>query len=139
MAEKDLKKLIEKALDMRNSSYAPYSHYRVGAALEAASGQIFTGCNVENSSYGAANCAERTAFFKAVSEGVHDFRRIVITGGADDGELQYASPCGICRQVMREFCDPATFEIILAKSTEDYKTYTLEQLLPESFGPENLL
>ncbi|ETP71606.1 cytidine deaminase, homotetrameric [Lachnospiraceae bacterium JC7] len=139
MAEKDLKKLIEKALDMRNSSYAPYSHYKVGAALEASDGQIFSGCNVENSSYGATNCAERTAFFKAVSEGVHDFRRIVITGGPDDGELQYATPCGICRQVMREFCNPESFEIILAKSTEDYRVYTLAQLLPESFGPENLL
>ncbi|WP_036611638.1 cytidine deaminase [Oribacterium sp. P6A1] len=139
MAEKDLKKLIEKALDMRNSSYAPYSHYKVGAALEASDGQIFSGCNIENSSYGAANCAERTAFFKAVSEGVHDFKRIVITGGPDDGELQYATPCGICRQVMREFCDPESFEIILAKSTGDYKIFTLAQLLPESFGPENLL
>ena len=94
---------------------------------------------MENSSYGAANCAERTAFFKAVSEGVKDFKRIVITGGLEGEPLQYASPCGICRQVMREFCDPDTFEIILARSTEDYKIYTLAQLLPESFGPENLL
>lgn len=139
MAEKDLKSLIEKALDMRNSSYVPYSHYRVGAALEASDGRFFSGCNIENSSYGASNCAERTAFFKAVSEGVHSFKRIVITGGPEEGELQYATPCGICRQVMREFCDPDNFEVILAKSTEDYKIYTLAQLLPESFGPENLL
>ncbi|SFG54247.1 cytidine deaminase [Oribacterium sp. WCC10] len=139
MADKDLKKLIEKALDMRELSYAPYSHYRVGAALESEDGQIFGGCNVENSSYGAANCAERTAFYKAVSEGISRFRRIVITGGTDNEELQYCSPCGICRQVMREFCDPKTFEIILARTPDDYRIYTLEQLLPESFGPENLL
>ena len=139
MTENDLKTLIEKALDMRNFSYAPYSKFKVGAALQSSDGRIFGGCNVENSSYGAANCAERTAFFKAVSEGVKDFKRIVITGGLEGEPLQYASPCGICRQVMREFCKPGTFEIILARSTEDYKIYTLAQLLPESFGPENLL
>lgn len=139
MADKELKKQIEKALYMRALSYVPYSHYRVGAALVSEDGQIFGGCNVENSSYGATNCAERTAFFKAVSEGVKNFKRIIIAGGPDDGELQYAYPCGICRQVMREFCNPETFEVIIAKSTEDYKSYTLAELLPESFGPENLL
>ncbi len=139
MKENYLDELIEKALSMRNFSYAPYSHYRVGAALLSRDGTIYGGCNVENSSYGAANCAERTAFFKAVSEGVTKFTHIVIAGGPDQGAIQYAFPCGICRQVMREFCDPETFLVTIAKSTEDYKTYTLAELLPESFGPENLL
>jgi cytidine deaminase len=139
MNETQIKELIKKALDMRKFSYTPYSHFNVGAALLSADDRIFTGCNIENASYTPTNCAERTAFFKAVSEGVHSFKRIVITGGPEEGELQYATPCGICRQVMREFCHPDSFEVILAKSTEDYKIYTLAQLLPESFGPENLL
>ncbi len=139
MKENYLDDLIEKALDMRNFSYTPYSHYKVGAALLSEEGDIYGGCNVENSTYGATNCAERTAFFKAVSEGVTKFKHIVITGGPEKGPLQYASPCGICRQVMREFCDPDTFLVTLARSKDDYKTFTLAQLLPESFGPENLL
>lgn len=135
----DLKSLIEKALDMRNYSYVPYSHFHVGVALLAKNGKVYGGCNIENASYGVSNCAERTALFHAVSEGVKEFDRIVITGGPEEGELQFCAPCGICRQALREFCDPKSFEIILAKSTEEYRTYTLEQLLPESFGPENLI
>ncbi len=134
----ELKSLVEKALEMRRFSYVPYSHFRVGAALKARNGRIYGGCNIENASYGASNCAERTAFFHAVSEGVLEFDCIVLTGGPEDGELQYCAPCGICRQVMEEFCDPKSFRIILAKSVEDYKVYTLEELLPEGFGPSNL-
>ena len=103
-----------------------------------ASGKIYRGCNIENSSFGATNCAERTAFFKAVSEGEKDFKKICIVGGpAGAMPVDFAYPCGICRQVMREFCKP-DFEIIVAKSVDDYKVFTLDELLPSSFGPENL-
>lgn len=132
------KSLIEKAMEATKRAYAPYSKYHVGAALLTADGQIFTGCNIENASFGATNCAERTAFFKAVSEGVTDFKTIAIVGGPAeaDGESpfsDYAYPCGICRQVMQEFCNP-DFLILVAKSVEDYKRYTLQELLPYGFG-----
>lgn len=136
--KKDLKGLITKALDMRRFSYVPYSHFHVGAALLAKNGRVYGGCNIENASYGASNCAERTALFQAVSEGVTEFDCIVITGGPEEGPLQYCAPCGICRQALEEFCDPESFRIILAKSPEDYRVYTLAQLLPEGFGPKNL-
>lgn len=111
----------------------------MGAALLAESGRIYQGCNIENASFGATNCAERTAFFKAVSEGEYEFSQIAIVGGAEDAEeLEYCAPCGVCRQVMMEFCDYSNFEIILAKNTNEYKVMTLEQLLPEGFGPANL-
>ena len=97
----DLKSLIEKALDMRNYSYVPYSHFHVGVALLAKNGKVYGGCNIENASYGVSNCAERTALFHAVSEGVKEFDRIVITGGPEEGELQFCAPCGICRQALR--------------------------------------
>ena len=132
-------KLCELAKEAMTHAYAPYSGFQVGAALLCADGTVYQGCNIENASYGVSNCAERTALFHAVSEGVKEFERIVITGGPEEGELQFCAPCGICRQALREFCDPKSFEIILAKSTEDYRSYTLEQLLPESFGPENLV
>lgn len=134
----DVRLLLKKAFDMRRYSYVPYSHFRVGAALLTKDGQIYGGCNVENASYGAANCAERTAFFKAVSDGHHEFEAIVICGGHEGEETDYCSPCGICRQVMREFCDPETFKIILAKNENEYKEYTLKELLPLGFGPEDL-
>lgn len=131
--------LVEKALEARNYAYAPYSKFKVGAALLCADGTIYKGCNVENASYPATNCAERTAIFHAVSEGQTEFEAIAIVGGhADAKEVAFCAPCGVCRQVMREFCDPKNFEIILAKSSSDYKVYTLEELLPMSFGPENL-
>lgn len=130
--------LIEKAIAASRIAYAPYSHYHVGAALLTADGEIYTGCNIENASFGATNCAERTAFFKAVSEGKRCFKAIAIVGESEYGEQSnqfsdYAYPCGICRQVMQEFCKP-DFEIIVAKSTEDYQKYTLAQLLPNGFG-----
>ena len=125
--------LIQKALDMLNFSYAPYSNFKVGAALLSKEGQIFGGCNVENAAYGPSNCAERTAIFKAVSEGVRDFSAICIVGGLNGVVSDYCPPCGVCRQVMREFCNP-DFKIILAKSISDYKIFTLGELLPESFS-----
>jgi cytidine deaminase len=138
MNETQIKELIKKALDMRNFSYTPYSHFNVGAALLSADDRIFTGCNIENASYTPTNCAERTAFFKAVSEGQYDFDAIAIVGGLEDAEeLDFCPPCGVCRQVMREFCK-SDFEIILAKDAENIKTYKLVDLLPEGFGPEFL-
>ena len=137
--QEGIKELIRKAIGARRKSYSPYSRYQVGAALLTADGQIVTGCNIENAAYGPSNCAERTAFFKAVSEGVRKFAAIAIVGSPEGEELtQYAYPCGVCRQVMREFCEPECFHIIVAKSEEDYRVMTLAELLPEGFGPENL-
>ena len=130
--------LIRTALRMRKMSYSPYSHYRVGAALLAADGTVYTGCNIENAAYGPSNCAERTAFFKAVSEGAREFTAIALCGGPAEEALQHCTPCGVCRQVMREFCDPETFLILCAKSGNEWTEYLLKDLLPESFGPENL-
>lgn len=134
--------LIEKAFAARKQAYAPYSRFAVGAALLTRNDKIYTGCNVENASFGATNCAERTAVFKAVSEGEKEFKAIAIVGGGADtpeGELlaDYAYPCGVCRQVLREFCDK-DLQILVAKSMKDYKEYTLEELLPFGFGGENL-
>lgn len=130
----EFQKLICKALEARQKAYAPYSGFMVGAALLCKDGRIFTGCNIENASYGATNCAERTAFFKAVSEGYRDFTAIAIAGGRRESQsLEYCAPCGICRQVMSEFCDPDAFLVILPRSEEDYKSYTLGQLLPLGF------
>lgn len=136
--KKQIETLIDTALEQRSLAYAPYSGYRVGAALLASDGKIYTGCNIENAAYTPTICAERTAFFKAVSEGVRDFEAICIAGGSGETPAGYSAPCGVCRQVMREFCDPQTFLIILATGREKYDMYTLEQLLPMSFGPENL-
>ncbi len=131
--------LIEMAMEARRLAYTPYSNFKVGAALLGKNGVVYKGCNVENASYPATNCAERTAFFNAVSDGQKEFDAIAIVGGSErTTELDYCAPCGICRQVMREFCDPKEFQVIVAKSIKDYKVFTLEELLPESFGPENL-
>lgn len=130
--------LFDKAKTMLNFSYAPYSHFHVGAALLTKDGKIYTGCNIENAAYGPSNCAERTAFFKAVSEGEREFQAICIVGGQDGILKEYAAPCGVCRQVMMEFCNPHTFQIILATSREQYEIFTLEELLPKGFGPDNL-
>lgn len=131
--------LIINALEARLKAYCPYSGYAVGAALLTKSGDIIKGCNVENASYGATNCAERTAVFKAVSEGCKEFEAIAIVGGKkDSNNLDMAYPCGVCRQVMREFANPKEFKVIVAKSITEYEEYTLEELLPHSFGPENL-
>lgn len=135
----EFEKIISEALRMRQYSYVPYSHFRVGAALLTEKGDIYTGCNIENAAYTPTNCAERTAFFKAVSEGEHSFTAIAIAGGAEDAEeLAYCSPCGVCRQVMMEFCDPETFQVILVKSENEYQIFTLQEILPLGFGPKNL-
>lgn len=139
LADKIIRTLITAAINARKLSYSPYSHYQVGAALLSEDGQVITGCNIENAAYTPTNCAERTAFFKAVSEGCRDFRAIAIVGSPEGDVLtQYAYPCGVCRQVMMEFCDPSDFQIIVAKSEDDYLVKTLRELLPEGFGPDNL-
>lgn len=134
-----VEKLIDTAIEQLKFSYTPYSNFKVGAALLAKNGEIYTGCNIENASYTPTNCAERTAFFKAVSEGVHDFQAICIVGGKDGQLTEYTAPCGVCRQVMMEFCDPKIFQIILAVDKEQYTIYTLEELMPLGFGPLNLV
>ena len=126
--------LCQKAIAMLDMAYVPYSHFPVGAALLCKDGTVFTGCNIENAAYGATICAERTAIFKAVSEGHRDFDTLVIAGRSDD----YCVPCGTCRQVMMEFCDPETFKIILAVDKEHYDIFTLKEILPLGFGPLNL-
>ena len=126
------------ALKARKSSYSPYSGFKVGAALLAASGKIYTGCNIENAAYTPTVCAERVAFFKAVSEGETDFIAIAIAGGANDEPDGECPPCGVCRQVMMEFCSPDTFKVLLAKTDTEYATLTLNELLPYGFGPGNL-
>ena len=171
--------LIALAMEARLRAYAPYSHYLVGAALRCADGTVFQGCNIENASYGASVCAERTALFTAIAQGKRNFDALALVSGPEkpgdcrnfeegDGEkkirprgadgsegektqprgtaasgsgealLPWPSPCGICRQVLREFVDPSAFHIILARSTEEFRVVTLEELLPESFGPEYL-
>ena len=132
------KELILEAIEARKNAYTPYSHFQVGAALEGAGGTVYRGCNIENAAYTPSNCAERTAFFKAVSEGERRFRRIAIVAGPEGEKLIHTAPCGVCRQVMMEFCDPDAFRILLATGPDDYRTYTLRQLLPEGFGPDNL-
>ena len=130
----DLKSLIEKALDMRNYSYVPYSHFHVGVALLAKNGKVYGGCNIENASYTPTNCAERTAVFKAVSEGEQKFSAIAIVCSGKNP----AAPCGVCRQVLREFCN-SDMPVVFADAKRNYIESTLGELLPHSFGPEDLL
>ncbi len=133
-----IEELIGIAVEMTKMSYSPYSNFKVGAALLAKNGQIYRGCNIENAGYTPANCAERTAFFKAVSEGVKEFTAIAVAGGKNGELTEITAPCGVCRQVMMEFCDPKTFQIIMATDKDNYKVMTLEELLPMGFGPANL-
>lgn len=135
----DKVQLIETALETLPKAYAPYSGFHVSAALLTKSGKVYTGFNIENAAYSATNCAERSAIFRAVNEGEREFEVIVICGGMHGEITDYCAPCGVCRQVMREFCSPESFKVILAKSIDDYKEFTLEQLLPMGFGPENLI
>jgi cytidine deaminase len=135
----DYQKIIKTALNMRSMSYVPYSNFAVGAGLQTTDGTVYGGCNIENASYTPTNCAERTAFFKAISEGKREFTAIAIAGGPKDSEpVDYCSPCGVCRQVMTEFCNPDTFEIVLVKSETEYQVFTLKELMPLGFGPGNL-
>ena len=128
------KELIKSAVEAKEYAYVPYSGFRVGAALLCQDGRIFTGCNIENAAYSPTICAERTAVAKAVSEGCRDFAAIAVTG--DNGD--YLTPCGVCRQVLAEFCDLETFQVILANSEEDYKVLKLGELLPGAFGKDSL-
>lgn len=145
------RQLIETAFLARRNAYTPYSHYKVGAALLCADGSIVTGCNIENAAFGPTICAERVAVFKAVSEkktgtAGRNLQAIVIVGGLETEDVteegqelsQYAFPCGVCRQVLREFVNPQEFTVITAKSIRNYHQMTLDELLPQSFGPDNL-
>jgi len=131
-------KMIDLAIEQLNFSYTPYSHFKVGAALLTKDGKLYGGCNIENAAYGPTNCAERTAFFKAVSEGERRFDAICIVGGKDGVLTEYAAPCGVCRQVMMEFCDPKTFRVILGTKDGAAVNRTLEEMLPLGFGPDDL-
>ena len=131
--------LIKSAIDSLDRSYAPYSHFNVAAAVLASSGKIYTGVNVENASYPAGICAERNAIFHAVACGEKEITAIAIIGGLNGQITDYCPPCGVCRQVMREFCDPEHMTVIIAKSTDEYKEMTLAELLPESFGPDSIV
>lgn len=130
----DYKSLIKEAIAAKEMAYVPYSHFRVGAALLTKDGKIYRGCNIENVAFTPTNCAERTAFFKAISEGEKEFAAIAVTGDADD----YLYPCGVCRQVMVEFCDLQEFKVVVANTEEDYKVYSLGELVPGVFDAEEL-
>lgn len=134
MHEKDIQNLIREAYEAQKHSYAPYSNFRVGAALLTAGGRIYRGCNIENAAYSPSNCAERTAFFKAVSEGEKHFTAIAVVGSKEE----YLTPCGVCRQVMQEFCNGKDFQIILVKNRNEYRTVLLNDLFPGAFSAEML-
>lgn len=136
--EFDRAKLIQAAIDNQVNSYAPYSNYNVSAAVLMDSGVVYTGVNVENASYPAGICAEQNAIAHAAARGERRIVAIAIVGGSNYEVNDYCAPCGICRQVMREFCDPKEMRVIFAKSPEDYREMSLEELLPESFGPDAL-
>ena len=135
-------RLVKEAFKARQGSYSPYSRFQVGAALMTADGQIFTGANIENASYGATICAERTAAVKAAFSGARSFVAIAVVGsqeGAGDEDMAYAYPCGICRQFLREFLPQEDDMLVLvAKSSDQYLETTLNTLLPQSFGPSDL-
>ena len=132
------KYLIEQAIEARSHAYTPYSHFQVGAALLTKQGKVYKGCNIENAAYTPSNCAERTAIFIAVSEGEREFAAIAIVGSMEgESNTLPTGPCGVCRQVMAEFCS-LDMPVIIAKSPADYITMTLGELLPLSFGPANL-
>lgn len=134
-----VRELIRSAMEARKKAYAPYSGYMVGAAVLTGDLRIYTGCNIENASYTPTICAERTAIFKAVSEGKRALKAVAVAGSPKGEEIsQYSYPCGVCRQVMREFGDPESLVVIVARGEQDYKLYRLSELLPESFGPDQL-
>ena len=131
MKNEEIRKLINIAIEAREKAYAPYSNFKVGAAVLTEKGNIYTGCNIENASYGLSICAERVAIFKAVSEGERNFKMLVVVADTD----QPVSPCGACRQVMIEFGD---YDVVLANLKGEFKIYKVSQLLPENFDKENL-
>ena len=129
--------MIDLAIQQLSYAYAPYSGFKVGAALLCEDGKIYSGCNIENAAYTPTNCAERTAFFKAVSEGERTFQAICIVGGKEGVLTDYTTPCGVCLQVMMEFCR-GDFEILLVSGEDSFEIHSLEELLPLGFGPANL-
>ena len=132
--------LILEAKKAREMSYAPYSHFKVGAALLTKDGKLYHGCNIENASYSPTNCAERTAFFKAVSEGEREFEKIAIVGGIEGTEAdELCAPCGVCRQVMMEFCDPESFQIILANGKDKHVQVSLKEMVPYGSSPKDAI
>ena len=132
------RELIDLAIEARKAAYTPHSNFKVGAALLSGNGEVYKGCNIESAAYTPTNCAERTAFFKAVSEGVTDFEAIAIVGGYDKEGLKFCPPCGVCRQVMMEFCKSDKFRVLLLDEKGEIKSYLLKELLPFGFGPKNL-
>lgn len=137
----DVKKLIEKAINSRNKAYTPYSKFKVGACLLTEDSNFYGGFNIECAAYSVSNCAERTAIFRAIYDGHTIFKAISVVGG-DENQTNHFSdfcpPCGVCRQLLREFCNPKIFKVVLAKSTNEFNIFTLDELLPNSFGPNNL-
>ena len=131
------KELVLKAQEAMNNSYSPYSQFKVGAALLTESGRVYAGCNIENVAFGPSICAERVAFFKAISEGEKNFSKIAVVGGKNGIISSATPPCGVCRQVMREFCSD-DFEILIVRENENYDKVLLKDLLPQSFKPEIL-
>jgi cytidine deaminase len=135
----DNETLLEQAIKARDTSYTPYSHFAVGAALLCDDGTVYTGGNIENAAFSPTVCAERVAFFKAVSEGKRSFKAIAVVGGGAGGQPDpLVAPCGVCRQVMMEFCKAESFEVILGDGDGKAKSYKLSEILPLGFGPENL-
>lgn len=131
--------LLEEAKKARLQSYCPYSGFAVGAALQTKDGKVYHGCNIENAGYTPSNCGERTAFFKAVYDGYREFEKIAVVGAPKGQEpVEMTAPCGVCRQIMMEFCDPKTFKIIMPDGIDNIKVLTLEELLPYGFGPKDL-
>lgn len=137
-AKLPVEEMISQAFSAMAKAYAPYSGFKVGAALLTADGIIYQGCNIENAAYTPSNCAERTAFFKAVSEGVREFTAICIVGGKEGVPEGLTAPCGVCRQVMMEFCDPERFRIVLGKGDLSFREYTLKELLPLGFAGDGV-
>lgn len=131
------KELCDRAIALMKNAYVPYSGYTVGAALLAEDGRIFNGCNIENAAYSPTVCAERVAFFNAISSGERNFSAIAVAGGKDGVINGSFPPCGVCRQVMAEFCSP-NFTVLVVTGTDTYKKYSLKELLPEAFTPENI-
>lgn len=139
MTDKEIAELVQLAKEARKSSYSPYSGYAVGAALMTEENELYCGCNIENAAFGPSVCAERVAFFKAVSEGAKAFKAIAIAGSPKgDVITQFAYPCGVCRQVMMEFCNPDHFLVICVGPDDLTEQYTLSTLLPKGFGSDNL-
>ncbi len=134
----EIKRLITRAVSMLMRSYTPYSGYTVGAALLCEDGTVYTGCNIENAAFTPTICAERTAFFKAISEGKKKFVAIAVVGGKNGVAGDSCTPCGVCRQVMMEFCNPDQFQVVMAQNTANYRIKTLGELLPDGFGPASL-